>query len=74
MTTNHPHMPDAILTDVVDLEQRRNELACQLEDADCKLWTEMVNVAYQLKEGKSVPPAVALVLARNELPDFEDFH
>ncbi|MGH1414802.1 MAG: hypothetical protein ACRBB0_15040 [Pelagimonas sp.] len=54
MTTNHTNLAEAISTDVVGLEKRRNELANQLEDAECSLWTEMVYLAIQLKEGRSI--------------------
>lgn len=70
---NLPNTLEAFQIDVVGLEKRRDELANQLEDAECMLWTEMVNLAIQLKAGKSIAPAAALVLARNDLPDFEDW-
>ncbi len=71
MNTNTPHIPLTNLADVVALEKYRDELARQLEDAECMLWTEMEHLAFQLKAGKPIPPAAALVLARNELPDSE---
>lgn len=73
MTMNHPNMPNLIQTDVVCLEQRRNDLASQLDDAECTLWNEMVNIAIQLERGNAISSEAALVLARNDLPDFEDW-
>ena len=71
MTMNTSHIPVANRTDVVALEKHRDELARRLEDVECMLWTEMEHLAFQLKAGKQIPPAAALVLARNELPDSE---
>ena len=62
-------MIDVALTNIVSLEKRRDELAEQLASAEIYLQGEMVNVARQVSKGKSVSPAVTLLLARNELPD-----
>ena len=56
---------------VIDLQQRRDELADQLDDVEIHLHSKLVAVARDLSDGKSVPPAVALILARNGLPDFD---
>lgn len=56
---------------VIDLEKRRDELADQLHDVEIYLHAGLVDVAHQLTEGRSVPPAVALTLARNGLPDID---
>lgn len=71
MTMNIPRIPVENLTNIVALERHRDELARRLEDVECMLWTEMEHLAFQLKAGKQIPPAAALVLARNELPDTE---
>lgn len=73
MPMDQPNMPNLIQTDVVCLKQRRNDLASQLEDAECTLWNEMVNIAIQLERGNAISSEAALVLARNDLPDFEDW-
>ncbi|MDE4175082.1 hypothetical protein PXK01_13035 [Phaeobacter sp. PT47_59] len=73
MPMDQPNMPNLIQTDVVCLEQRRNDLAIQLEDVECTLWNEMVNIAIQLERGNAISSEAALVLARNDLPDFEDW-
>lgn len=73
MPMDLPNMPNLIQTDVVCLEQRRNDLASQPEDAECTLWNEMVNIAIQLERGNAISSEAALVLARNDLPDFEDW-
>ena len=67
-------MNGMVISNAVKLEQRRNELSDQLHDAEIQLQGELVGVAEQIAEGKSVPPAIALVLARNQFPgvDFLD--
>ena len=64
-------MMDIASMSVVDLQQRRDELADQLYDVEIYLHAGLIDVARQLTEGKSVPPAVALILARNGLPDID---
>lgn len=64
-------MTEMMISNIVGLEKRRDELAHQLASVEIDLQGEMVSLARQLAEGKSVPPAVALVLARNRLPDID---
>lgn len=64
-------MNGMVISNVVKLEQRRNKLSDQLHDAEIQLQGELVGVAEQIAEGKSVPPAIALVLARNRFPDVD---
>jgi hypothetical protein len=64
-------MSNAILTDIVKLEKDRDDLQERLDAAETILATEMVQLARQLGEGKALPPAAALVMARNELPDYQ---
>jgi hypothetical protein len=64
-------MNGMVISNAVKLEQRRNELSDQLYDAEVQLQGELVEVVSQIAEGKSVPPAIALVLARNQFPDVD---
>lgn len=64
-------MNGMVISNAVKLEQRRNELSEQLHDAEIQLQGELVEVVRQIAEGKSVPPAIALVLARNQFPDVD---
>lgn len=64
-------MTGMVISSAVKLEQRRDELSDQLYDAEVQLQGELVGVAHQIAEGKSVPPAIALVLARNQFPDVD---
>lgn len=64
-------MNGMVISNAVKLEQRRDELSDQLYDAEAQLQGELVGVAEQITEGKSVPPAIAMVLARNQFPDVD---
>lgn len=64
-------MTEMMISNIVGLEKRRDKLEEELSIAESSLQGEMVRVACQLAEGKTVPPAVSLVLARNSLPDFD---
>ncbi|UWP96526.1 hypothetical protein K3X48_05995 [Aliiroseovarius crassostreae] len=64
-------MNGKVISNAVKLEQRRDNLSDQLYDAEVQLHGELVEVVRQIAEGKSVPPAIALVLARNQFPDVD---
>jgi hypothetical protein len=62
---------DMVITNIVGLEERHNELADQLHSAEMKLRNELIHVVRQVAKGKLVSPAVTLVLARHDLPDVD---
>jgi len=64
-------MTGMVISNAVKLEKQRDDVAYQLHCAEIELQGELVGVAHQIAEGKSVPSAIALVLARNQFPDVD---